>query len=270
MFTLGETHVFNATTVNEARIGANRIHLVFNPQNTTDPNSLGLASILGPNETFLPTISVTDIPGLTFGDERAFPQGRGDTAMEAADTLSYIRGRHSFKFGVEARDFRNDNFNGDPGALTFTSATLAAGTVTGAARTVGNVANRINVGALDFFGMDSWKVTSKLTAELGLRYAWNMTPSEAQDRYRALIPVAGVAASTIVPITQPYAQNNKNFQPRVGFAWNLMSNTVLRGGYALQVDQPITGIVTGLTANPEAGPADQRCGKSAQRFDGGF
>jgi hypothetical protein len=249
VFTLGETHVFSSNIVNEARLGANRIHLVFFPQNATDPGSLGLSTLLGPNEQFLPTITVSDQTGLTFGDERTFPQGRGDTGLEAADTVSYIRGKHSFKFGVEGRDFRNDNFNGDPGQLTFTTASLIAGSVTGAARTVGNVANRINVGALDVFGMDSWKLTSKFTAELGVRYSWNMTPSEALDRFRALIPVAGTG-STIVPISNPYAQNNTNFQPRVGFAWNVLENTVLRGGYGFQVDQPITGIVTGLSSNP--------------------
>jgi hypothetical protein len=249
VFTLGETHVFNPNMVNEARVGANRIHLVFTPQNATDPSSLGLGTILGPNEQFLPTINISDQPGLTFGDERTFPQGRGDTALEAADTISYIHGKHSFKFGAEARDFRNDNFNGDPGQLIFTTPGLISGSVTSAARTVGNVASRINVGALDFFGMDSWKVTSKLTAEVGLRYSWNMTPSEAQDRFRVLIPVPG-AGSTIVPTSQPYAQNNTNFQPRLGFAWNVFENTVLRGGYGFQVDQPITGIVTGLTSNP--------------------
>src|ERR1700731_2396978 len=50
VFTLGETHVFSPNMVNEARIGANRIHLVFFPQNATDPNSLGLGTLLGPNE----------------------------------------------------------------------------------------------------------------------------------------------------------------------------------------------------------------------------
>jgi hypothetical protein len=249
VLTLGETHVFSSNLVNEARLGANRIHLVFEPQNATDPASIGLGSILGPNQQFLPTINVSDLPGLTFGDERAFPQGRGDTGFEAADTVSYIRGKHSIKFGVEGRDFRNDNFNGDPGQLIFTSASLATGNVTSAARTVGNVANRINVGALDFFGMDSWKVTPKLTAEIGLRYSWNMTPSEAENRFNVLLPVAG-AGSTIAPLDTPYQQNNTNFQPRVGFAWNAFTNTVLRGGYAFQVDQPITGLVTGLTSNP--------------------
>lgn len=250
VFTLGETHVFSSTMVNEARIGANRIHLVFFPQNATDPASLGLAGLLGPNQQFLPTFVASDQPGLTFGDERNFPQGRGDTALEAADTVSYIRGKHSFKFGVEARDFRNNNFNGDPGQLTFTTAGLAAGNVTAAARTVGNVANRINVGALDFFGMDSWKLTSRFTAEVGLRYSWNMTPSEAQDRFFALTPVAAPGVGVVAVKSEPYAQNNTNFQPRVGFAWNVRENTVVRGGYGFQVDQPITGVVTGLSSNP--------------------
>ena len=249
VLTLGETHVFSPTIVNEARLGANRIHLVFEPQNATDPATIGLASVLGPNQQFIPTINISDQPGLTFGDERAFPQGRGDTGFEAADTVSYIRGKHSFKFGVEGRDFRNDNFNGDPGQMIFTTAGLTAGNATSAARTIGNVANRINVGALDFFGMDSWKVTSKLTAEIGLRYSWNMTPSEAENRFNVLLPVAGTG-STIAPLNTPYSQNNTNFQPRAGFAWNLFPNTVLRGGYGFQVDQPITGVVTGLTSNP--------------------
>jgi Carboxypeptidase regulatory-like domain/TonB dependent receptor len=271
VFTLGESHVFNANTVNEVRLGANRIHIIFTPQNTTSPGSLGLASALGPNETFMPTISITDL-GLLFGDERAFPQGRGDTALLLGDTLSWIHGKHSFKFGAEGRDFRNGNFNGDPGQLVFncslnygtggnpavTTACPTAGAAgnafakaapASAARTVGSVANRLNVGALDFFAQDSYKIFSKLTLELGLRYAWNMTPSEAKNRFSNFVPVAGTG-SLLVATSQPYAQNNKNFQPRLGFAWNLLPNTVLRGGYAFQVDQPISGVVTGLTSNP--------------------
>jgi hypothetical protein len=266
--TLNETHIFGSNTVNEARLGANRILINFTPNNTTDPNSLGFASILGPNLQFMPTISIADL-GLTFGDERAFPQGRGDTTVVLADTLSYIRGKHSFKFGAEIRDFRNDNFNSDPGQLIFNCSTnivtatktcptlgptgnfFAQGLATSAARTIGNVANRINIGSLDFFGQDSWKVRQDLTLELGLRYSWNMTPSEAQDRFVNLSPSPG-AGSVLLPTSEPYGQNSTNFQPRIGFAWNVLGNgkTVLRGGYAFQVDQPISGVVTGLSSNP--------------------
>jgi hypothetical protein len=250
VLTLNETHVFGANLVNEARLGANRIYITFNPNNTTDPSSIGIN--LGPNAPVgLPVISIADI-GLTFGSERAFPQGRGDTTFVLADSVSYLRGSHSFKFGTEFRDFRNNNFNGDPGALTFNTTTnFINGTVNTAARTVGTVANRINQNALDFFAQDSYKFKPYLTLELGLRYAWNMTPSEGLNRFVTLVPGAG-AGSMLVRTDAPYAQNNKNFQPRVGFAWDLLhnGNTILRGGYAFQVDQPVTGMVTGLTSNP--------------------
>jgi Carboxypeptidase regulatory-like domain len=251
VFTFSESHVFSSSLVNEANIGVNRIHITFTPNNFIDPNSLGLASTLGPNEQFMPTINIGGL-GLLFGDERTFPQGRGDTTTVFADNVSYIRGRHSFKFGTEFRDFRNANFNGDPGQLVFNNPTnFINGNVDSSARTIGNVANRIGENALDFYAMDSFKFKSYLTIEAGLRYAWNMTPTEGADRFVNFVP-GGAFGSMLVPTSEPYAQNNKNFQPRVGFAWDVFHNskTILRSGYAYQVDQPITGIVTGLTSNP--------------------
>lgn len=250
VLTLNETHVFSSALVNEARLGANRVLISFNPNNLADPASVGIN--LGPGAPLgLPVISITDI-GLTFGSERNFPQGRGDTTFVLADTLSYIHGPHSFKFGGEWRDFRNNNFNSDPGALTFnTTANFISGTANTAARTVaatGSIANRLDEGALDFFAQDSYKFRPYLTLELGLRYAWNMTPTDARNRFVNFDP----ATVSLIPVSQPYAQNNKNFQPRLGFAWDLFHNTktVLRGAYAYQVDQPISGIASGLSGNP--------------------
>jgi hypothetical protein len=250
VFTLGETHVFTSSIVNELNLGVNRIHILFTPNNTTDPATLGLGTTLGPNETFMPTIAITGGP--TFGDERTFPQGRGDTTSVVSDNLSYVMGRHSLKFGGEFRDFRNANFNGDPGQLVFNSVTdFINGQVDSSARTIGNVSNRIAENALDFYAMDSFKFKPYLTLELGVRYAWNMTPTEAQDRFVNFVP-GGATGSLLVPTSEPYAQNDKNFQPRIGFAWDVFHSgrTVLRGGYAYQVDQPITGVVTGLASNP--------------------
>jgi len=249
VLTVNESHVFSPTLVNEARLGANRIHISFVPNNTTDPGSLGLASALGPNETFMPTIVLSFLTETHFGAERGFPQARGDTTAVLADTVSWISGRHSWKFGTEWRDFRNNNSGGDPGQLNYTSlANFENDTPNSASRTIGNVANRINQAALDFFAQDSFKFKPYLTLELGLRYAWNMTPSEAQDRFTTFDPTT----LSLIPVSQPYAQNNKNFQPRVGFSYDVFrnGNTILRGGYGYQVDQPITGFVTGLSSNP--------------------
>jgi hypothetical protein len=250
VLTLGETHVFSSDVVNEGNIGFNRIHLTFTPNTTISPASLGLQTTLGPNELFMPTVDI--IGGPEFGAERAFPQGRGDTTFVVNDNLSWIKGHHSFKFGGEFRDFRNDNFNDDPGQLIFNNfADFIAGDVDSTARTIGSVASRINVNALDFYAMDSYKWKPYFTFELGLRYGWNMTPSEADGRFVNFVP-GGALGSMLVPTSSPYAQDDKDFQPRVGFAWDVFHNskTVLRAGYAYQFDQPITGVVTGLTSNP--------------------
>lgn len=256
VLTLGETHVFSSTVVNEARLGLNRIHITFVPNNLTDPNTVGLGSVLGPGESFLPSIRITSL-GLTFGSEIGFPQGRGDTTVFADDTVTYLRGRHSFKFGGEFRDFRNNNFNGDPGRLTFNTDTdFINGSVGSSARTEGNIADRITENALDFFAQDSFKLKPSFTLELGLRYSWNMTPSEAKNRFVVFDPATSSLLQEGSGFSDVYAQNDKNFQPRVGFAWDLFhtGKTVLRGGYGYLVDQPVTGgFVIGLPSNPPFG-----------------
>jgi len=138
VFTLGETHVFSPRLINEFHLGANRVHITFSPNNPTDPATVGLAGVLGPSMAFIPVISIQDKSGLLFGAERNFPQGRGDLTAVVGDTLNYIRGAHSLKFGFEFRDFRNNNFANDPGQLIFaTTANFIAGTTASSARTVG-------------------------------------------------------------------------------------------------------------------------------------
>lgn len=251
VFTLGETHVFTSSLINEVNLGYNRIHLVFAPDTAVSPSSLGLSNTLGANELFMPTI-LDQQNGILFGAERGFPQGRGDTTASVNDNLSWIKGRHSLKFGFEFRDFRNNNFNGDPGQLIFnTDADFMNGLVDSSARTVGSVADRITQNSLDFYAMDSFRWKTYFTWELGIRYSWNKTPTEADGRFFDFVP-GGAMGSTLVQTNTPYQQNDRDFAPRVGFAWDLFHDgkTVLRSGYALQYDEPITGLVTGLASNP--------------------
>ena len=164
--------------------------------------------------------------------------------------MNYIRGRHSFKFGGEFRNFRNNNFNNDPGQLIFNNTTnFINGNVDSAARTIGNVASRITANALDFFAQDSYKVMPSVTLELGLRYAWNMTPGEAMNRFVVFDPATDSLLRVGAGLDSIYNQNSRNFQPRVGFAWDTFHNgkTIIRGGYGYQVDQPLP---LGIVSNP--------------------
>src|SRR5438270_8202815 len=246
--TISLDQTLSSSMVNEARLGFNRIHIVFSPNDTTNPVAFGIQDGLN-FSAGLPQISIGGT-GINLGGPTGFPQGRGDTTAVVGDTLSYIRGKHSFKFGGEFRRFYNNNFNGDPGALAFNNISdFAAGIGLSFSLSAGNLPSRIATGELGFFGQDSWKISQRLTLELGLRYDWNQTPTEAFNRFSNLIITNGQA--NLVQTGSPYNQNNMNFQPRAGFAFDVFGSgkTIVRSGYAILTDQPITNLVTPLTAN---------------------
>jgi len=251
IFTLNETHTFGPNLVNEARFGYNRIHITFTPNVQLNPADFGINN--GIREPIgLPQITIGVI-GLNFGGPNGFPQGRGDTVFVASDTLSYLRGKHSLKFGGELRRFYNNNFSKTTGTFGFASpADFLRGAANAFTVTLGDVTSSIGTGALGFFTQDSYKVSPRLTFELGLRYDWFMSPTERYDRFVAFDQSTGSLVRIGSGRDLIYEQNGKNFQPRVGFAWDPFGNgkTSVRGGYAILADQPVTNMVTGTAANP--------------------
>lgn len=243
IFTVNETHVFNPHTVNELRFGANRIHITFVAENNMDPSSLGINNgASGP--VGAPQITVGGL-GLQFGGVNNFPQGRGDYTAVLANTLSWLRGRHSFKFGGEVRRFNGNSFASSPGTLGFANVTDFINAAPNAFTiTTGNRPARVYDTAMALFGLDSFRARPNLTLELGLRWEWNMSPTEAQNRSTLFLP----GKDWLMQLgtngrNDAYQQNNKLFEPRLGFAWDVFNNgkTVLRSGYAILYDQPLPG-----------------------------
>jgi carboxypeptidase family protein len=254
IFTLNESHVFSPKVVNDFRLGFNRIHITFQGDNTLNPADLGILDGLNA-PVGIPQIRVTSL-GLRFGGFGNFPQGRGDYTAVASDTVSYQRGRHSLKFGGEYRRFNGNSFAFDDGTLTFSDTThFLAGQATAFNITIGNRAARVYEQALGAFAQDNFKLTPSLTLELGLRWEWNFSPTEAMNRSTFFNP----ATDTLVPLgtngrDEIYHQNNRLFQPRVGFAWDMFHDgkILLRGGYGYLVDQPepITTVANPPYSNP--------------------
>ncbi|HEX7334215.1 MAG TPA: TonB-dependent receptor [Pyrinomonadaceae bacterium] len=250
VFTLNETHIFSPMLVNELRFGFNRFSSATTPNAQLNPTEFGINH--GITEPIgLPQISVAG--GLNFGGPSVNPSGRADTTFNVADSFSYQYGKHSLKGGGQFRQFLNNNFRQGTGSFNFpTVAAFLAGTANSFSVTLGSQSSSIAEGALGFFVQDNYRVRSNLMLELGLRYDWNMTPTERYDRFIVFDPATASLIRVGNQIDEVYQQNNKNVQPRVGFAWDPFGDgkTSVRAAYALQTDQPMTSIVIGTTTNP--------------------
>jgi hypothetical protein len=258
LMTITEDHTFGASLANTVRLGFNRIHLTFLPNALLDPAKFNMAlPANSPVATGLPNINVGGV--LFFGGPNGEPSGRGDTTAVLNDTLSWLKGRHSFAFGGEIRRAYNNNIAENVGTLTFNATGSGATSQTAFQNFLNDSASAftIQLGAgndkivqpsYDAFAQDSYKWKPNFTINLGLRYAWNSTPSEAAGHFTQFDPATG----TLVPASQPYHTNNKNFQPRVGFAWDPFKDgkTSVRAAYAILTQDPTTNIVVGLSGNP--------------------
>lgn len=251
IFTLNETQTFGPAMVNEARFGFNRFYSTSTPNAQLNPADFGIHN--GITEAIgLPQINVAG-GALNFGGPSNQPSGRGDTTFVVADTLSWLLGQHSLKLGGEFRQFLNNNFRRSIGSFNFpTIAAFLAGTANSFSVTLGTESSSIAQGAIGFFGQDHYKLRSNLTLELGLRYEWNKTPTERYDRFIVFDPQTSSLVRIGTNLDKIYHENNKNFQPRLGLVWDPFKRgrTVVRAAYAVLVDQPMTSVVTGASANP--------------------
>jgi outer membrane receptor protein involved in Fe transport len=251
IFTLNETHIFGPTLTNEARLGFNRVNITFTPNAQLNPADFGINN--GITQSIgLPQISITGF-NFNIGGPAGFPQGRADTTVVVSDTLNYLRGNHSFKFGGEGRRFYNNNFTLDTGAFTFANVnSFLTGNANAFNVTLGDRSSAIIQSALGFYAQDNYKVRPNLTLELGIRYDWNMTPTERYDRFVIFDPATRSLVRVGSGIDKVHHENNRNFQPRVGIAWDPFKDgkTSVRAAYAILTDQPVTNVVTPLTSNP--------------------
>jgi hypothetical protein len=250
VFTLNETHVFGPSLVNVLSAGFNRFSSATNPNALLNPADFGINNGIT-QPIGLPQISVAG--GLNFGGPSVNPSGRGDTTFAASDAVSYLHGQHSIKFGGEFRQFLNNNFRQATGSFNFpTVASFIAGNANSFSVTLGSQSNSIEEPAVGLFVQDNFKLRPNLTLEAGLRYEWNITPTERYDRFIIFDPATASLVRVGTDIKQIYHQNNQNFQPRVGFAWDPFKDgkTSVRAAYAVQTDQPMTSIVLSTATNP--------------------
>ncbi|HEY4049814.1 MAG TPA: TonB-dependent receptor [Acidobacteriaceae bacterium] len=265
---LSYNQVITPTLVGEYRFGFNRFTSFLLPSNLTSPI---WAQIPGrtPMPGFQPSgsgagpvapiISPSGFGGL--GNSRSEPEIRREHLWENIGTISWERGRHSFKFGVDTlhhlisetdsppgqspfgRFNFDSNFTNNPASTTGTGNSIASFLLGYPASTVRDLflpgTAHVYGNEYNFFAGDNWRITPKLTLNIGLHYEIDTPYAEAHHYWVNFNP----ANAAVELAGQNGVSNSANWQtdygsigPRLGFAYSVNEKTVLRGGYGAFYD----------------------------------
>jgi hypothetical protein len=255
---LSYVKVVNATQVNEARLGWNRFVEGFFPQDSNfNPSTIGLnTGVTSPFDFGLPKISVGSYS--VIGATNSVPRSRVDSNWHFIDNYSWKSGKHDIKFGYEFRRttiqvIQNNTFRGrlsfssmkDPGQLDLTPLeSFLEGIPSGGKITEGSSRRHTFENSHGFYVQDSYRATSRLTMNFGLRWDYFGVAGEKDGLFNRLDLNSPTNTS---PTNQLYGKDYNNFAPRFGFAYDLLGKgkTILRGGWGLAYDAFAQDIFTG-------------------------
>jgi len=262
--TLAENHIFSPFLFNSVRFSFSRTNGSINLANVGLPGGTGPQLVPG----FSTGVVDLNGPGggayAEFGSVNAAPVTfNRQNIYTLSDDVNWTRGKHAFKFGVLLNRFNEasqatNSFNGQIIYNTVSDFLQANPLQVEFAPTFATENRDFIFNTYGFYGQDDWRVTQRLTVNLGLRYEFMNTPHELNGRQSRQIN------DFTDPFTSgPVIQNNtlKDFSPRIGFAYDLFGNgkTAIRGGGGIYYDMGNIGTALGQTANgslPFAGLVD--------------
>lgn len=182
-----------------------------------------------------------DAFGSNVGPFSGAPQTYAQNIYQGADNLSYIRGKHTFKVGAEFRNYiaptnvlQRSRGEWDYASLNSFINDFVPDGANGALRGAGSGFTADNYHAFYWFVQDDWKITSRLTLNLGLRYEYSGVPrDEAKQTLNAIANDPGLG----LIFRKPTSDKN-NFGPHVGFAWDPTGRGkwAVRGGAQISYD----------------------------------
>jgi hypothetical protein len=259
---LNFAQILSARLINETRLGYNRYVQTFTPlDGSFDPASIGLIT----GSLSLPTIT---IPGfVSLGAPTNVPRGRVSSGYQFVDNLTWTRGAHTFKIGGEYRRAIVNSFNDTNarGRLNFNNlADFLGGVLSASGTTILRGVTRRDTFTdnFGFFAQDDWKVASRLTINLGLRYEYLGLFKEEGNRLSNFIPTTGLVRVGSPGLPGLYKPDRDNLAPRIGFAYDVTGKgrTVVRGAYGFYYDTPsqdfflLQGFQSGGPASPATNP----------------
>jgi hypothetical protein len=262
--TLAENHIFSPMLFNAVRFSFSRTNALILEANVGLPGGTGPQLVPGFDTGVVDMGGPGGGPYAEFGSVNAAPQTYNrQNIYTLSDDVNWIRGKHAFKFGVLLNRFNEasqatNSFNGQIIYNTFSDFLQGNPLQVEFAPTFSTENRDFIFNTYGLYGQDDWRVTQRLTLNLGLRWEFMNTPHELNGRQSRQIN------DFTDPFTLgPVIQNNTlhNFSPRIGLAYDLFGNgkTAIRGGAGIYYDMGNIGTALGQTANgslPYAGLVD--------------
>lgn len=260
--TINDTHVFRENLINDAVYGYNWDRRDIEALGGATLSEVGMTRSNSSVTDLLPDFSITNfLSTIDYAANVQHPQHAA--SFDFRDTLLWIKGSHSLRFGFEARrEEFNDGIYLPRGSLTFAGKDFASAStgfqdfLTG---TPSSISLKSSISRLDFrahdyigFVQDDYKATSRLTLNLGLRYDNLGNPWEIKNEITNFDPSllsantlefggqglqAGFVTAGVNGVSRTTMLNTNwgSYSPRVGIAYNVLGNGKLavRGGYGL-------------------------------------
>lgn len=257
LYSITDTYIFSPNVVNQLKLGYNRLRVTSVPDEPFTAAQLGITNPLASLFPGAPTIQIAGTDAsFVFGSGVLADQSSRINGYTIGDTLSLTTGNHRLKIGGEYR-FSQVKFYFNAfsrGQLIFSSFNNFLSGVGTSLLGSGDFDRYFKATDFNGFVQDDWKISKRLTVNLGLRYDFYGLPVENTGQIVNFIPsqlrigappngfvqadggnLTGVPTveKTLVPV------DKNNFAPRFGFAYLLdeKRNIVMRGGYGVYYDR---------------------------------
>jgi hypothetical protein len=240
-------HTFNPSTINEFRIGYNRLRFLATfPQTILQPSALGFTGI-NPQHPEVASAPRINISGFArFGFSNNGPQPRVDATLQYSDSFSKIIRGHNLKFGIDNRRAKIINpFDfGNNGVFSFTNSTghFASGSslinfLTGVPTSYFQSTGALNAAKTEeyySYAQDTWSVIPSVSITYGLGYQVDTPYRQLDNNGFAMVAFRPGRLSTVYPTAPPgilytgdpgvprgtVGTRWKNFGPRLGVVWS--------------------------------------------------
>ncbi len=256
LVSISNVTIISPTKVNEIRYGWNRFAEGFLPEDHNfDPSSIGLCNVTtdSPNCTSsgLPIVILSPNPtggvgyfsqlGATSGD----PRQRVDSNSQFLDSFSWKINKHDVKFGGEFhRTSIEQSFDKySRGRVRFSDVeSLLQFIPHDAFNYSGDSRRHTSQNGYGFYVQDSYRATSRLTLNYGLRWDYYAPVKEKNNLFSDFVPTSGTTGSLVQVgsggLSNVYQPDYRNFSPRVSFAWDVTGKgkSVIRAGYGMFFD----------------------------------